>query len=545
MRIRQRIPISQLVDNSGVPVRPGWLLAGLCLAGAAKAIEPPFEVFYPPTAAPFGAGWSLAHFLASSWAVLLVIFMLAGGTLGDLYGRRKVLLVGLVVMLGANLMLLFSMDPLWHVVWRTLALASAGVVFPLTLAPIYVFYEGRQRVLAYAIYITFTALAGFLAGFQGNLFTRILDWRFSYLLPALLAVSAIVIVYRSLPESRTAVPRLMDVVVHTGWTVLVLAVIYTLFGIGLAREWLVVVLVIAAMAITVSLGMVIWWRRKTHASLVHNAVIHTRHVTVLILGGVIVQIALLGVYSLYYSYLRVGGNLNFTRTLLHLVPMFLGMLAAVLLVARIGARHQVRRVVGLGFLLVSIAVIFLAATARVPYWLQILPLVLFGASVIGTKTVWTNAFFQTMIDRYIGLNAGINSATLLVGGALGGLLTTNLLALFGESAFVRQAASALDLSRTGLETTYQHISTTISVGEQAGLQDLASLISSNLYAHYQRAYVSGYSLTLLVIAALCILAVLLILFGIIASLRFKPEDTPLDEDDDGAGIPAPSPGLSA
>jgi MFS family permease len=222
--------------------------------------------------------------------------------------------------------------------------------------------------------------------------------------------------------------------------------------------------------------------------------------------------------------------------------MFLGMLAAILLIARIGARHQVRQVVGVGFLLISIAIIGLAAASNSPYWMQVLPLVLFGASIIGTKTVWTNAFFQTLIDRYIGLNAGINSATLLVGGALGGLLTTNLLAWFGESAFVRQAAAALDLSRTGLETTYQHISTTISVGEQAGLQDLASLISSSLYAHYQRAYVSGYSLTLLVIAALCMLAVLLILFGIIASLQFKPEDTPLDEDDRDAGIAVPSPG---
>ena len=252
--------------------------------------------------------------------------------------------------------------------------------------------------------------------------------------------------------------------------------------------------------------------------------------TILIVGGVIVQIALLGVYSLTYSYFRVGQNYNFTQTLLHLLPMFLGMLAAVLLVARIGAQQQVRRVVGVGFFLVSIAIVGLAATARFPYWLYLIPLVMFGASIIGTKTVWTNAFFRTLIDRYIGLNAGINSATLLVGGALGGLLTTNVLAWFGRSAFVRQATS-LNLSDVGLESVYDHITTTVAVGEQAGLEDLASLISSNLYTLYQRAYITGYSQTLLVIAALCILAILLIIFGIIASLEFRPDETPLDDDD--------------
>ena len=145
MKLRKRTPTSQLVDDTGTLVNPGWLLAGLCLAGAAKAIEPPLEVFYPPNAIPFGPGWSLAHFLSSSHAVILVLFMLAGGTLGDLYGRRKVLLWGILTMLVANLLLLLSLNTLWHVIWRTLAIFSAGVVLPLTLAPIYVFFEGRQR----------------------------------------------------------------------------------------------------------------------------------------------------------------------------------------------------------------------------------------------------------------------------------------------------------------------------------------------------------------------------------------------------------------
>jgi len=139
MKIRQKIPTSQLIDDSGLLVRPGWMLAGLCLAGAAKAIGPPFEVFYPPGAAPFGAGWSLARFLASSWAVLLVLFMLGGGILGDLKGRRRVLLWSLGVMLIADIALAFSPNTLWYVLWRIPANLSAEIVIPLTLAPLYIF----------------------------------------------------------------------------------------------------------------------------------------------------------------------------------------------------------------------------------------------------------------------------------------------------------------------------------------------------------------------------------------------------------------------
>jgi hypothetical protein len=164
--------------------------------------------------------------------------------------------------------------------------------------------------------------------------------------------------------------------------------------------------------------------------------------------------------------------------------------------------------------------------------MQILPLVIFGISIIAAKTVWTNAFFQTLIDKYIGLNAGINSATLLVGSAFAGFLTNALLTVFGEAAFEDQAAS-LSLSEGALESMYHYINTLIEAGEQAGLQDLATLVSQNLYAFYQQAFITGYTLTLVVIALLCLSMTLLIFLGIRAQLKFQPQDEPLDDEQPG------------
>jgi MFS family permease len=530
MKLRRRIPTNQLIDDAGGLVRPGWLLTGLCLAGAAKAIEPPFEVFYPPAAVPFGAGWSLANFLSSSQAVILVLFILAGGALGDLYGRRKVLLWGIVIMLAANVLLLLNSNTLWHVIWRTIALFSAGTVLPLALAPIYVFFEGRQRAVAFAIFLSVISVAGLLSGYQGRIFSQLLDLRGSYLLPGLLSVMALIIVSRSLPESRAADPRLMDVIIHSGWTVLVLAIIYTVFEIGLGGAWLMVVLLVSVLVTVIGLTLVIWWKRKTHGELTRTAVINTRHVTVLIISGAIIQIAFLSVYTLAYDYYRVGQNLNFSQTLLSLSPMLLGMLTAILLIARLWAYREVRQVVATGFLIVSVAIVALAFTARLPYWMQVLPLAAFGISIVSTKTVWTNAFFQTLIDRYVGLNAGINSATLLVGSAMGAFLSTQLLAFFGKSAFVRQAAS-LRLSEGALGELFNEISVSVAAGEQAGLENLALMVSDSLYSKYQDAYISGFALSLLVIALLCFVIVVLIYMGIRHTLKFRPEDTPLRDDE--------------
>ncbi len=528
MKLRKRIPPSQLIDDAGVLVRPGWLLAGLCLAGAAKAFEPSFEIFYPPSAAPFGAGWSLARFLASSWAVILVLFMLAGGTLGDMVGRRKVLLWGLGIMVFTNILLLLSPNTLWHVLWRIPANISTGLILPLTLAPLYIFFDGRQRVIAFAVYIITIGSVGLLSDHLGRLITQSLDWRNVYFLPGLIAITAFFLVRRSLPESRTVNPRLIDTILYSSWTILLLGIIYAILELALGREWILSVFIIVSVVIAVGLGTLIWWARHTRGGLNRNTTLHSRHVIVLIVCGVILQIALVGFFLLTYGFYRVAQNKDLAQSLLSLAPIFIGMLVALLLITRLWAQQEVKRVIGTGFLLLALVISGMALVSRFPSWLHLLPLGIFGIAIIITKTVWTNAFFQTLIDRYIGLNAGINSATLLVGGALGAVLATELLGFFGQSAFVRNFDST-SLSERAVLSLYEDITTTIAAGEQAGIKNLALTIGTNLYSQYQNAYNIAYSLAIMIIAVLCLLAAILIFRGIRASLLFKPETAPLDD----------------
>lgn len=528
IRLRQRIPDSQLIDDQGVLARPGWLLAGLCLAAGAKMIEPNFSVFYPPEALPFGAGWSLARFLTSSWALFLILFMLVGGMLGDQYGRRRVLLWGLAVMLLSNACLLLTPNTLWHVFWRVVAGLAAGVVLPLALAPIYVFFAGRQRAAAFAVYLAVTGAALLLSDYLARWVANWLSWPSVYFAPTVLTAAAIVIVRRTLPEHRSASPKLMDAVLYSGWTIVLLGLLYGVTELLLGQEWLGTVVLLFGLVLMLGVGMLWWWRRRTHGDPLRTPAIHVRHLTLLILMGVVLQLAMLGFFSLTYSVFRVGRNYNFAQTLLALSPIFIGMLLAIVLTRRYRARLQVRQVAALGALAIVVSLAAAALLAGLPYWLLVLPLILFGLSILGTKTIWTNAFFQTLIDRYIGLNAGINSAALLVGGALGGVLTTELLAFFGQRAFIRQS-DWLSLSAGALEIVFENITAAVAAGEAAGTQDLAQYVSSGLYTFYQQAYIFGYSVSVLVIAGLCLLTGLAIYRGVQASLQYQPDESPLEE----------------
>jgi predicted MFS family arabinose efflux permease len=133
-----------------------------------------------------------------------------------------------------------------------------------------IFFTGRQRAIAFAIYLTIVAIGEFLSIYQGRLFAQLLDWRGAYLIPAVTTIVAIVIVRRSLPESRTADPRTLQAIFYAGWTILVLGLIYALFELILGHEWLVVVLVINGIMLATGLGLIFCWWRKEHRDSLHQ-----------------------------------------------------------------------------------------------------------------------------------------------------------------------------------------------------------------------------------------------------------------------------------
>lgn len=62
------------------------------------------------------------------------------------------------------------------------------------------------------------------------------------------------------------------------------------------------------------------------------------------------------------------------------------------------------------------------------------------------------------------------------------------------------------------------------------------MISKNLFAFYQDAYISGYVLTLPVIALLRLPVTLVVVLGIQGGLKFQPEARPLEDDEPGEAV---------
>jgi hypothetical protein len=163
--------------------------------------------------------------------------------------------------------------------------------------------------------------------------------------------------------------------------------------------------------------------------------------------------------------------------------------------------------------------------AKMPYLVQILPLALFGFAIVATKTVWANAFFQTVIDDYIGLNAGINSATMLIGGALGSALSSQLIVAFGYGSFEAQLSALMSQAR--IDELFLFLTELASYPRLAEALD-PTLVGEFVWQAYVNSYAFAYSRTAWALAGLCLIVGAAIWFFVRKGMRFTSTEVPVD-----------------
>ncbi|TNM33703.1 MFS transporter [Streptomyces sedi] len=188
--------------------REGFLLAALCgaifLEGSGIAL---LTIALPRIREDFGASTGELSAIASAYVIAYGGFMLLGGRVADVFGRRRVFLAGLIAfavfcVLGAAA----------HEVWLLLAArfvagAASGFMTPAGMSLITgTFEEGPRRDRALVFYGAATAAGFALGAALGGLLTAV-HWRWVLFLPALLAVVILALSVATIPRDGKPGPR--------------------------------------------------------------------------------------------------------------------------------------------------------------------------------------------------------------------------------------------------------------------------------------------------------------------------------------------------
>jgi EmrB/QacA subfamily drug resistance transporter len=426
---------------------------GLAVAIALPTVQADLDV------AVIDAQWVLtAYGLAFGGALLL------GGRLGDLYGRRRLLVWGLVTF-AAGLLLGGTAPGLATLIAaRAVQGLGAAAAVPAALALIgSVFPPGPARTRALAILAAMASVGVITGLLTGGVITDLLGWRWVFLLMAPLAVIAALAAPRVLPEARAdgppARPDAPGAALVTGGLIAVLFGLTRVERHGLASISTVVPLLTGLALLVAFVG----WERRSPAPLVRFEILRGRSLRAATLGVGINAIAFTSIVYVGTLYLQNALGYRPLQAGLALLPVDGVAFVVALLVSHTAARRPPRALLAGSFTVTALALLWLArAPVPASYPRDIMaPLVLLGASLSVAFVVLTQEAVAEVEPDDTGIASGIfETANHLFGGAIGVALYATVLTSVasdggGPAGYRAAFLAATALAAFGLLSAWQ------------------------------------------------------------------------------------------
>jgi len=179
-----------------------WVLGATILGSSMVFIDGTVvNVALPALQTALNATVADVQWVVEAYALFLTALLLVGGSLGDLYGRRRVFLVGVVLFAGASAGCGFAPDIRMLILARGIQGVGGALLVPGSLALISSSFCAEERGRAIGTWSGFTAMTMALGPVLGGWLIEHLSWRWVFFINLPLAVLVVAISMR-VPESR-------------------------------------------------------------------------------------------------------------------------------------------------------------------------------------------------------------------------------------------------------------------------------------------------------------------------------------------------------
>jgi EmrB/QacA subfamily drug resistance transporter len=388
------------------------------------------------------------QWVVNAYTLTFAGFLMLGGRAADLYGRRRVFLIGMTLFTAASVLGGLAQGGGWLIAARAAQGLGGAVLAPTSLTLLTATFTGMtERRRAMGVWSA-TAASGAAAGvLAGGVLTGLLDWRWVLFVNVPIGVLVLATAPRLLRESRTPGPRArLDVAGAVAITAGLAVFVYGIVSTD-SRSWSSAPIVAAlAGGVALLLAAVLIEARFAAHPLVPLGVFRRRSLCAANGIAMIIGAALFGMYFFVSLYLQQAAGYSPLRTGLAILPAgtmtLVGALNSARLVARIGARRQLV----LGPLLAAAGLLWMSFLSFGDgYWAHMfVPLALFGLGIGTTFTPMTLTATAGVRPAEAGLAAGLVNTSRQVGGAVGlAVLATLAASVTRDSAIARSAAGAL------------------------------------------------------------------------------------------------------
>jgi EmrB/QacA subfamily drug resistance transporter len=392
------------------------------------------NVGLPAIGTTFGAGAAHLQWVVNAYLLPLSALLLLGGAAGDIFGRRRILIMGVTLFAVSSVACATAPSITVLLAARLVQGASAALLMPNSLSILGMAFSGEAKGRAIGVWAAFGAAAGALGPVLGGWLIDLGSWRLIFLINVPIAIVAICFALLSVPKDDVGKGASLD---GTG-------ALLASIGLGLAtwalteissRGWSAP----ASLALTAGLMALVAFvfvegRRKEAAMMPlalfgSSTFVGLTLLTLFLyaaLGGLLVLLPYVLITSVKYSATQAAVALLPLPIVISLMSPIAGSIAA-----RIGPRPVLISsplVVAAGFLLA------MRIASYDGYWTSVFPsILLIALGIAGAVAPLTTAVLMSVDSQHTGSASGFNSAVARTGGLVATALIGSVMIASGPA----------------------------------------------------------------------------------------------------------------
>jgi MFS transporter, DHA2 family, multidrug resistance protein len=402
-------------------MRGRWVgLAALALSGLVLGLDMTILITALPTlSAKLGATTDQLQWMSAAYTLSLAGFMLPAGVLGDRLGRRKLLLIALVLFGLSSVVASQMTTANGLIAMRAVMGVSGAVILPLMQAMLPVMFreDERQRALGFAGAGAFLGLplGPLVAGF---LLTHY-DWGSIFLINAPVVVLAVLGAWFFVPESKDPNPRRLDWVGAVLEVVGVTAVVYAIIE-QPVQGWGSAQVLVPLIGGGLLVAAFVTWELRARMPLVDLGLFRSARFAWATVAFVIVGFAMTGVLFIISPFLQVVQGSDAQGTGLRLLPLVIAMMAGALGSDWLNRRLGTKIMTTTGMVGAGLSMLLLSrATVDGGYGIVAAGLAIMGFSIAMTMIPALDAILGSLPEGETGGGSALTRTLQNVGASLG------------------------------------------------------------------------------------------------------------------------------
>jgi EmrB/QacA subfamily drug resistance transporter len=401
--------------------RKWWTLIAVCVATFMLLLDVTIvNVALPDIQSSLKATFSDLQWVVDAYALLLAALLLTTGSLADLYGRKRVFVVGLIIFILSSLASGLAQSPLWLNLARGAQGIGGAAMFSTSLALLGSAFQGRERGTAFGVWGAITGLAVAIGPVVGGALTSGLSWRWIFLVNVPIGIVAVVLTMLRVEESRQPGSHRIDPIGVITFSGSLGALVYALIKANDKGWGSTLILVLLAAAAVGLLLFVIAEAVQKDRAMFDLALFRKPTFT----GGLIAAFALSGgLFALFlYLTLYLQDVLGYSalQTGVRFLVLSGGILLTSTLAGRLTAHVPIRFLIAPGLALVGIGLLLMRGVHAGTHWQHLIPgFIVSGAGVGLVNPPLASTAIGVVTPDRAGMASGINSTFRQVGIATG------------------------------------------------------------------------------------------------------------------------------